>query len=246
MKVLILGGNGILGPHAVKALEGHHQLRITDIVPIDSPHESMQVDVSDLDQVMEAAEGMEAIVNCSVLRQDRKLAFEVSTLGTYNAIRAAVEHKMGRFINTGPHFTITGPLYEHYDFGISTEVPPHAGTSLYALSKSAGQEICRIFTEHYPIHVLCLLFYNFRAPEPKPGEEGRDLTPFSVSFRDAGQAFKRGLEVDLDTLPSQNEVFFITTDLPHGLFSNEKARRLLGFEPQDKLEGYWRKPPARR
>ncbi len=245
MKLLILGGHGILGPHVVKALEGHHQLRITDIVPIDTPHESMQVDVADLDQVMAAAEGMDAIVNCSVLRPDRKLAFDVNTLGAYNAIRAAVEYNMERLINTGPHYTITGPTYEGYDFDIRPDVPPHAGTGLYALSKSAGQEICRIFTENYPIHVLCMLFYSFRAPEPEPGEEGGDLTPFSVTFRDAAQAIKKAVEVDLETLPSKNEAFFVTTDLPHGQFSNTRTRRLLGWEPQDKLENYWRKPAGR-
>lgn len=241
MKVLILGGNGLLGPHVVKALEGDHELRITDIVPIDSPHETRQVDIADPDQVLEVAKGVDAVVNCSVLRHDRKLAFDVSTLGTYNAIRAAAEHGIPRFINTGPHFTITGPTYENYDFDISPEVPAHPGLGLYALSKSAGQEICRIFTQNYPIHVLCLLFYNFRAAAPEPGGGGQDLTPFSTSFRDAGQVFKRALEVDLASLPSKNEIFFVTSDLPHGLFPNEKTRRLLGFVPQDKLESYWRK-----
>ena len=48
--------------------------------------------------------------------------------------------------------------------------------------------------------------------------------------------------MDVRTLPSRNEVFFITGDLPHGKYSNAKARRLLGFEPRDTLEKYWRKP----
>ena len=116
MKVLILGGHGYLGPHVVEALQDDYELRITDIKDIDSPHETRRVDVSDLDQVMAAAEGMDVIVNCSVLRQDRKLAFDVSTLGTYNAIHAAVEYGMERFINTGPHFTITGDTYYRQDF----------------------------------------------------------------------------------------------------------------------------------
>jgi nucleoside-diphosphate-sugar epimerase len=243
MKVLILGGHGYLGPHVVEALEGDCELRITDIKDIDSPHETRRVDASNLDQVMEAAEGMDVIVNCSVLRHDRKLAFDVNTLGTYNAIRAAVEHGMERFINTGPHFTISGDTYYRQDFAISEEIPPHADTGLYALSKSAGQEICRVFSENYSIHVLCTLFLNFAPPEAKPARRGRDLNSFAVTFRDAAQAIKCALEVDLARLPSKNEIFYITADLPHGKYSNQKTRRLLGWEPQDTLEEYWRKAP---
>ena len=52
MKVLILGGDGMLGPWVVEALEGHCDLRVTDVSAIDTPHESMVVDVADFDQVM--------------------------------------------------------------------------------------------------------------------------------------------------------------------------------------------------
>ena len=31
MKVLIVGGNGSMGPHAIAALRGRHELRVTDI-----------------------------------------------------------------------------------------------------------------------------------------------------------------------------------------------------------------------
>ena len=127
MKVLLLGGNGFLGPHVVKQLQDTYELRITDIVPIDSPHETMQVDVSDLDQVRRATEGTDVTINCSVLRHDRKIAFDVSTTGTYNGIRAAVENGHTRFVNTGPHFTQAGPSYEHYDFRHQRGSPPAFG-----------------------------------------------------------------------------------------------------------------------
>ena len=52
MNVLILGGNGILGPYVVRALEPHHTLRITDIKPLeDTKHEFLTVDMSSIDQV---------------------------------------------------------------------------------------------------------------------------------------------------------------------------------------------------
>ena len=101
MRVLLLGANGYMGPHLIKVLEKSYQLRITDIMPIKSEHETMVVDVTDLGQVMEATEGMDAIINCSVLRHDRKLAFDVSARGTYNIMRSAVDRNIQRIIQTG-------------------------------------------------------------------------------------------------------------------------------------------------
>ena len=66
MNVLILGGTGNLGPFVVKCLEPHHTLRVADIKPPeDTAHEFCQVDMASMTQVIEAAEGMDAIVNCS-------------------------------------------------------------------------------------------------------------------------------------------------------------------------------------
>lgn len=243
MNVLILGATGFLGPHVVKALSPHHRLRVTDInptdAPISQPHEFMSVDVSSPEQVMKAAENMDAIINCSVLRHDRQLAFDVSTRGCYNMMCAAVEHGIHRIINTGPHYTITGPHYETLNYEIGPDVPPQPGTGLYAMTKALGQEICKVFTETHDIHVLCFLFYHFR--EHDDAGTGTDLNPFSVSWRDAGEAFRLGLEIDLADLPSENEIFMISADLPHGKFSPEKTRRILGWTPQDDFHKMWHK-----
>ncbi len=237
MNVLLLGGNGFLGPYLVKALEDRHQLRITDLMPIDSPHDTRQVDVSDLAQVMSAAEGMDAIINCAVQRSHRKIAFGVNTMGTHHALRAAVAFNMKHFINTGPRFSLVGPSYLDYDHTISENIPPQPGTGLYAMSKGLGLEICRLFSEQHPLYVLSLIFSRFREPTADP--QNLDDSTLSVSARDAAQAVQCALEVDLQTLPSRFEVFFVTTDLPHCRFPNARARTILGFEPRDKLEAYW-------
>ena len=241
MNVLVLGANGRLGPHVVKALEGDHALRLTDINDLeDTPHEYLKVDASNLDQVMEAAEGMDAIVNLSVLRQDRQLAFDVSARGCYNMMAAAVRHGIPRVVNTGPHFTVAGHTYEGFDSVVCPDVPPQPGTNLYALTKSLGQEICRVFTENHHVHVITLLFYHFRYSDDHSAD-GQDFTPFSVTWGDAAQAFRHALSIELGELPSRCEVFNIFTDLPHQKFSNEKAKRILGWQPTDRLEQFWRK-----
>ena len=245
MNILLIGANGYLGPHVVKALAPHHHLRITDIKPAPAEikreftgHEFMNVDVTSLDQMIDASDGMDAIVNLSVVRRDPVLAFRVNTLGCYNIMRTAVKRGIRRIINTGPHFTVAGPSYERFDHAISPDVPPHPGTGLYPLTKSLGQEICRAFTLSHNIYVQEYLFYSFRdASQLQPGVGG---VPFVISWTDAAEVFRLGLEMDLARLPSQCEVFFILADIPQGKFLNDKAKHILGFVLKDDLSILWR------
>ena len=246
MNVLIIGANGYLGPHVVKALAPHHHLRITDIKPPPAEikrqfhqHEFMDVDVTSPELVTRAARGMDAIVNLSVVRPHRRLAFAVNMLGCYNIMQAAVEHGIRRVINTGPHFTVTGPTYEGFDHGITPDVPPHSGTNLYVLSKSLGQEVCRAFTEAHDVYVQDYLFYNFRYTDRL--KRGAGGVPFIVSWADSGEVFRLGLAIELAKLPSKCEVFLILADNPQDKFLNEKAKRILGFAPKDDVSILWRK-----
>lgn len=242
MKVLILGGTGMLGPHVVPLLAPHYELLVTDITPLTIPFEGefRMVDAGSFEQVMDAAEGMDAIINLSVLRHDRKLAFDVNTLGCYNMMQAAVTHGIERVINTGPHFTVTGATYEFFDYEIPPDVPSQPGTNLYALTKSLGLEICKTFTENHNVNVQTYLFYNFRDTDDI--EPGSHVAPFAISWQNAAEIFPLGLEIDLNELPSACEVFSIFTDMPHGRFSNEKAKRILGFKPRDDISSLWTRP----
>jgi len=234
MKILILGAASRFGPHLVKALEGDHELLLSDIVEVESDHPNQRVDISSLAEVSAAVDGVDAVINSTVERGDRQRAFDVNTLGCYNTVRAAVDCGVPRVINTGPHFTIQGPTYESYDYGIGPDSPPHPGVNLYAHSKGIGQEISRVFAENHPIHVLMLLFYIFR-------EEGdaKFNHPHLISWSDAAQAVRCAVEVDLGTMPSSCEVFSILSDQPHGRFSNSKAKRLLGWQPVDDLSQHY-------
>lgn len=247
MRVLILGANGMLGPWVVPALEGRHELLLTDIVPPKSPsqHPFRRVDIGVLSEVVDAARDVDCILNLSVLRWDRKLAFDVSTRGNYNLAVAAVTHGVPRIINTGPHYQLSGPTYEEFDFGLTPDLPPQPGTRLYALTKALGQEVLRVYAERHNLYVQTLLFCNFydprslARPEGGFGQPGGDLWPFSVSWQDAGEAVRHAVEVELSRLPSNYETFDILADLPHGRYVNRKAREILGWQPRHSLESLW-------
>jgi nucleoside-diphosphate-sugar epimerase len=251
--VVFFGAGGPLAAAAAPLLAPSFRLRLTDIRPLaeiaaeakpqspgaplpavlEPPHETMRVDVADLDQVLRACEGMDAIVNCTVVRPDPVLAFHVNTIGAYHVMRAAVAHRIRRVVHTGPLQVLNDlPGGYAWDFGIPDTAPARPGNWIYLHSKYLGQEAVRLFAEAYDLEVPTLYFCNFVNPRTAtPGPEG--INPMTVSWDDAGHAIRRAVETP--SLPSPFEVIHILADLPHGKYPSEKAKRILGWQPRDDL-----------
>ena len=254
--VVVFGAGGPLASATASILAARYALRLTDLralreiaadpranMPgrpspplLGPPHELREVDVSDPDQVLAACEGMDAIVNCSVVRPHPVGAFRVNTVGAYNIARAAVAHGIRRVVQTGPQqVTLDRPGGYWWDFGVPDDAPARPGSLLYSHSKYLGQEVLRIFAEQHDLEIPVLLFSRFVDPAVnRPNIDG--MFPMTVSWNDAGHAIRCALEAPL---PHPFEVFHILADLPHGKYSNEKARRLLGWQPQDTLQHLW-------
>ena len=247
MRVLILGANGMMGPWVSKLLKKDHEIIETDLVKIDSNINFYKIDISNLNEVLGISKNVDAIINLSVYRNNRDLAFNVNTLGTYNMMKAAEEHNIPRIINTGPHFVLAGPSFETYDFNINSNIPNQPGVNIYALTKSLGNEICKIFADNNDfIYIQTLLFYHLYSEElilggsDKKFDKLRDsLNPFSVTWEDAAMAIKLALEIELEKLDSRAETYFISEDLPHTKFMNSKAKNKLGWIPSNKLKPLW-------
>ncbi len=256
-RVVVFGAGGPLAAATTPLLTASYTLRATDLrslhaiaadprtaapgrpVPplLAPPHEMRQVDVTDPAQVMAACAGMDAIVNCSVVRPHPVNAFLVNTIGAYNIARAAVAHDIRRVVQTGPQqVTMDRPGGYWWDFDVPDDAPARPGSLLYSHSKYLGQEILRIFAENHGLEVPVLLFSRFVDPEVnRPNIDG--MFPMTVSWRDAALAIRCALEVP--SLPAPCEVFHILADLLHGKYRNEKAKRLLGWQPRDTLEHLW-------
>lgn len=251
----IYGAGGPVGAAAQKALTNDYTLRLTDIRDVrevvaegkpqsagaplpsipDAPHEWRTVDVSDYDQVLTSADGMDALINVSVLRHDLVPAFRVNTVGAYNVMKAAVACGIKKVIHTGPRHTRLGFEGDYWpDFDIPDEAPLHPGADLYALTKCLGGEIVRTFAERHDLDVITFLYCAFRPADGGDSADGSGVHPFSISWEDTGEPFAHALRAD--RMPNNYEVFDITTDLPHGKFGASKAERLLGWKPKDRFD----------
>jgi nucleoside-diphosphate-sugar epimerase len=258
-RVVIFGAGGALAAALARELRCDYTLRLTDLrslaevaaanqpqsmgAPLPevppSPHECRVVDLTHPAEVLEACAGMDAIVNCAVKRREPAAAFRVNALGAYNVMCAAVAHGIRRVVHTGP--CLFGRLdaagYE-WDTCVVEDAPPRPGGywDLYSRSKLLGQEICRIFAGQYGLEVPALLFGSLVHPAHPRSNVNANLL---VSWQDAARALRAALEVP--GLPSPFEAMHINADLPSGVYPNDKAKRLLGWQPRDDLRGQWQK-----
>jgi nucleoside-diphosphate-sugar epimerase len=239
-KVVVFGAGGPLGAALAEELAPHYTVRLTDVKPVEelmaippqSPHEWRVVDVRDAAQVHAACAGMDAIVNVSVVRHDPVDAFRVNAVGAYNVMQAAVAHGIQRVVHTGPFMLgQRGGAGYDWDTFLVDDIPPRPGVWwVYLPSKLLGQEICRIFAEHYGLCVPTLTFAQFVNPALLP----KRISTLAVSWMDAANAIRCALAID--GLPSPYEYMHIGADTPLGVFPNEKAKRLLNWQPRDRFE----------
>lgn len=227
--VLLLGASGNIGPYIAEGLEADYRLRLADIVPHRKGKPLIAVDVTQYHEVLEASRGMDAIINCTVIRSDPVLSFRVNTIGSYHVMKAAAENGIRKVVNTGPEDVRNG--YRH-DFDI-VDVPPTPGTNLYRLTKYLGMEICKIYARTYGIQTICFCF-NGLGPKPTAPVANRDFPPFTVVWEDLQHACRLALEVE--SVPDDFQMFNIMSYYGHGRHRLDKVKQILGYAPLERLE----------
>ena len=106
MKVLVTGATGFVGPAVANAIvdAGHH-VRVLERKPGSWQEsgircqEAVQGDVTDLNSLRQATEGIDVVVHLVAIRQGKPEQFQrVMIGGTRNLIAASKERGVGRFV----------------------------------------------------------------------------------------------------------------------------------------------------
>lgn len=232
--VLVLGASGKVAPYVTPGLESYYRLHLADIRPHPFGKPILSVDVTSYEEVFKASCGMDAVINFTVLRDDPVQSFEVNTKGAYHVMKVAAEHGITKVIHTGPQLVVSG--YDH-DFDID-DVPPMPGTGYYTLTKYLSMELCKIYARAYGIQTICFLFAGL-GPKPTAQTSKQDLPPFMVVWEDLQHVCRLALEIE--AVPDNFQAFNILSYCSHGKYLIEKARRILGYAPLEKVEDYFKR-----
>jgi nucleoside-diphosphate-sugar epimerase len=230
MKVLVIGGSGLVGGLVLPYLAQRHTLRIFDLRPPAEPSwDYVAGNVGDMDALARAAEGQDALLYMAMGDKDFETIasittnFDVNVKGVYLALYAAHQAGITHAVYTSSMSVYGGDLMTRYF--PDEEITPDS-SHLYGLTKWMGEEVCRNATRAWGMSANAL-----RLCFPTPDAEWRANTRIGEpTIATAAGDVARALLAALD-YRAGFQTFMISGDYQQKLMDMSKARRLLGWEP---------------
>lgn len=240
--VLLTGALGHVGTAILEGLGSAYDWRLLDRRPADDVnHELIVADITDETAVREAIDGVEAIIHLagdprpeagwdSVLRNNID--------GTHTVFEAAIEADVEKVI-----FASSNHAVGHYETDRAPEIYRPEGEyvldgteyprpgNLYGVSKGAGELLGRYYHDEYGLSVVCVRIGNLTKDHPpRDYERGQAMW---LSHRDCAHLFDRCLQASYEF-----EIVYGISDNDRKYYSLERAREVLGYEPQDNSAEY--------
>jgi nucleoside-diphosphate-sugar epimerase len=228
--ILMTGAAGTIGTMLRRGWADRYQLRLADVRAVDTTaeHESfLQVDITNLDQMRRACEGMDTVVHLAADGNPNGDFYDSllhrNVIGTYNAFQAAVDGGCRRLVFASSIHAVWGRMPASF---VTPDEPVHPA-NVYGATKCWGEALARSFHRQHGLSGICVRIGSplFRQDgvwdqnEPTDGITERDLVQLfwrCVDVEDVGVAIVHGVSRHRKCL----------LDL-------EDTCRVLGYEPED-------------
>lgn len=247
MKVLVVGGSGLVGSFITPYLREHHDLRVLDVRAPEHDVEWIEGSATDPAVLRTALDGVDAFVNLMMrspqgsLSKDQTLKeivenYETNTLALHLLLFTAQELGVTRGVHTSTMSVHLGGR----DWYPAEELVPYDTPSVYGMTKALGEQICEYFARWFGMNLVGLRITGPRTREQYLAER-RDPPHYPGIRRlyvtdeeDMARAFLAALEA-VQVGRARWDAFFISGDEREETHNLSKARRVLGWTPQSQL-----------
>lgn len=242
--VLLTGSEGRVGRAILNRLAEEYDWRLLDREPPaeEFPGEFFLGDITEYDDIREAMDGAKAVIHLagdprpeapwgSVLRNNID--------GTHTMMEAAVDAGIEKFVFASSNHAVgayetesrTPEIYRPKDdFRLDGTELPRPGNR-YGVSKATGELLGRFFHDEHGLSVACVRIGNLTKDHPpKDYERGQAMW---LSHRDCAHLFDRCLLAEYDY-----EIVYGISDNDRKYYSIDRAREVLGYDPQDNSADY--------
>jgi len=189
---LVTGGAGFIGSHIAEALVKHGgKVRILDnlstgrrvnMEPFADQVEFIEGDITDLDTVARAVEGVDTIFHQAALASvPRSIKVPLDTTaacvdGTVTVLDAARHAGVRRVVYAG-----SSSAYGDQPNSSKRETDLPAPISPYGAAKLAAEYFCQSFWESYGLETVTLRYFNVFGPRQDPGSPYSAVIPLFIT-----------------------------------------------------------------
>jgi nucleoside-diphosphate-sugar epimerase len=241
VKVLLVGGAGLVGSFITPYLERHHSLRVLDLRAPQRDVEYVPGSITSQGDLRRALDGVDTFINL-VMRSpqggssnEQTLTqivenYEVNTLGLHLLLWSA--QSMG--ITRGVHTSTMSVHYRERTWYASEETVPLDTPSVYGLTKGFGEAICQYFARWFDMNLIALRITGPRTREQFLAERHSSSEEHHLYWTDE-EDLARAYLAALDAVQvghGRFEAVFVAGDEAEEEHNLSKARRLLGWQPQ--------------
>jgi nucleoside-diphosphate-sugar epimerase len=242
MKVLLVGGAGLVGTFITPYLRQHHSLRVLDLRPPEHDVEFVQGSITSQDDLCRALDGVDTFINMVMKSPQGGSSneqtptqilenYETNTLGLHLLLWTA--QSLG--VKCGVHTSTMSVHYRERTWFPSEEAVPLDTPSVYGLTKGFGEGICQYFARWFDMNLLALRITGPRTREQFLAER-RAAAPgehhlYWTDEEDLARAYLAALDA-VQVGHGRFEAVFIAGDEAEQEQNLSKARRLLGWQPE--------------
>lgn len=234
MKICITGAAGKLGRKTVEALSSH-ELTLVDVgypTGFAPTAGKLQGSITDQKFLEQALRGQDALLHLAVAHENgatsNEARWNVNVQGTLNVVKAALTTQVKKIVYVSSLSVLHGHAGKPGHSG-SEEMEPLPIT-FYGLTKLLGEEIVKYHAHAGKMKSVVLRPMAIVAENDDPAWLAKTAPNFRVSDGNVATACRLAIEKDL---PSLYEVFHICGSHPAQEWRDEKARRMLGYQPQE-------------
>ncbi|HEV2126558.1 MAG TPA: NAD(P)-dependent oxidoreductase [Chloroflexota bacterium] len=234
-RIFITGAGGTVGTALRKHFREQYDFRLLfydDVPPTEPGDQVVTGDVSDFESVLEATQGVDAIIHLALASGRRGMTqaerahntLRVDMPGIYNVLEAARINKVDAVVFASTNH-VTG-LNEQEGI-VSRPDGAIRPDSIYGAGKAFGEALGRFYADRKDVRVFCIRIANFNGKD-EPGRYYEPGLARWLSPRDLAQIVWRCVESEL-----QFGIFYGVSGGGEKKWDLSNARELLGYEPQD-------------
>ncbi|MDT3433664.1 NAD-dependent glucose-6-phosphate dehydrogenase Azf [Haloarcula sp. 1CSR25-25] len=237
--VLLTGAGGAVGAAILESLEDAYEWKLMfHSPPAEEPdHEYLVGDVSSEGDVAAAMDGVGAVIHLAGDPRPEApwdSVLENNIDGTQKMYEAAVDEGVEKFIFASSNHAVgsfetderTPEMYRPDDqYRLDGTELPRPG-NLYGVSKATGEVLGRYYHDQYGLSVCNIRIGNLtRGHPPIDYERGQAMW---LSYRDCAHIHDCALQADYEY-----EIVYGISDNDRKYYSIDRARDVLGYDPQD-------------